>query len=204
MSHKAQQDFVNSMAKVFPEFFEWVSVLEIGSLDINGSIRDYFKNSSYLGIDLGPGPGVDEIARGENLLYESRSFDVTISVECFEHNPEWEKTFLNMVRMSRGMVIFTCASDGRPEHGTERTTPNDSPYTAQSQYYRNLSEKDFKDLPLSNYFLAYAFSSNTDAHDLYFWGIVKDYHFGQRNKLSIQGSPKILDLISRCLLSECE
>jgi len=31
----------------------------------------------------------------------ANSFDCTISVECFEHNPFWLETFVNMLRMTR-------------------------------------------------------------------------------------------------------
>ena len=39
-------------------------VLEIGSLDINGSVRPLFEDAEYyLGIDMQEGPGVDLVAK---------------------------------------------------------------------------------------------------------------------------------------------
>jgi hypothetical protein len=54
-----------------PEVFRWVEgvvahekprapVLEVGALDVNGSIRPLFPEP-YVGLDLQPGPGVDEV-----------------------------------------------------------------------------------------------------------------------------------------------
>ena len=47
-----------------------------------------------------------------------------------------------------GLLIFTCASTGRPEHGTRKSSPHSSPATVEiegwADYYRNLTENDFK------------------------------------------------------------
>ena len=62
-------------------------VLEIGSADINGSIRSFFPGSDYTGVDLSAGPGVDVVASGHELALPDRDVDLAISCECFEHNP---------------------------------------------------------------------------------------------------------------------
>jgi SAM-dependent methyltransferase len=146
VSHSWQLDFVGAIKQSYPEFFTNAKVLEVGSLDINGSIRPFFENCDYLGVDLGEGRGVDMVAKGEELDFPDGAFDTTASCECFEHNEKWSQTFQNMVRMTRpgGLVFFTCATTGRPEHGTRRTTPQDAPFCGD--YYRNLVAEDFWDL----------------------------------------------------------
>jgi hypothetical protein len=101
VSHPWQLDFVASVKDKHPEFFSNTKVLEVGSLDINGSIRMFFSDCDYTGVDLGPGRGVDLIGKGEELPCPDGSFDVTASCECFEHNEKWVDTFTNMVRMTR-------------------------------------------------------------------------------------------------------
>ena len=59
MSHKEQLKFIGTMKQSFPERFTGGRVLEIGSLDINGSTRSFFSDGDYLGIDVAPGAGVD-------------------------------------------------------------------------------------------------------------------------------------------------
>lgn len=171
MSHQSQLDFVASVKARFPKYFEDKRVLEIGSLDINGSVRQFFSNCTYIGVDLGEGKGVDLVSKGEDLIFPKDSFDVSISCECFEHNPEWVKTFDNMVRMTDGLVIMTCATTGRPEHGTSRTSRADAPFCGD--YYRNLTEHDIKSSCNLNKFVEYGFSTNDSPADLYFWGITK-------------------------------
>ena len=175
MSHFEQQVFVRLINLMFPRMFTGARVLEVGSLDINGSVRDLFTNCDYTGVDLCDGPGVDLVAQGQDLDFPTGHFDVTISAECFEHNPYWLATFVNMHRMTRneGLVVFTCATEGRPEHGTARTTPADSPFTLEWDYYRNLVESDFAALDLGLMFSTYDFDVNHVSHDLYFFGIVK-------------------------------
>jgi SAM-dependent methyltransferase len=176
MAHKAQLEFIERVRSYLPADFHSRRVLEVGSLDINGSIRSFFKNCEYIGIDVAPGPGVDAVCQGQDYAEPDGSFDVTISVEAMEHNPQWKETFQNMNRLTSpdGLVLMTCANLGRPEHGTKRATPKDSPLTLSIgwNYYRNLCAQDFEHaLPLRDWFRAYAFYSHHYTHDLYFVGL---------------------------------
>ena len=169
MSHQAQLDFVAIVRAMYPDYFVRKQVLEIGSLNINGSIRQFFEQCVYVGVDLGEGRDVDVVARGEDLTYADGSFDVVASCECFEHNPEWVATLNNMIRMSKGLVFFSCATTGRPEHGTPRTSPQDAPFCGE--YYRNLTEEDVRNAIDLSVFEDYQFLTNDKAFDLYFWGV---------------------------------
>jgi len=153
-----------------------LKVLEIGSFDVNGSIRKYFNKSNYVGIDLSSGPGVDIVCEGNKLDHPDQTYDVALSCECFEHNPYWAETFINMCRMTKdgGAVLFTCATTGRPEHGTTRTSANDSPGSQSVgwDYYKNLTENDFrKAFHFDELFESYLFLTNEQSFDLYFFGI---------------------------------
>ena len=174
MSHPAQNEYIRYIKNKFPEQFHKKQVLEVGSLNINGTVRDFFTECYYVGLDVAAGQGVDVVCEGQNYDAPSESFDVTISCECFEHNPEWVATFKNMHRMVKpgGLVIMTCATTGRPEHGTTRTTPQDSPLTVGLgwDYYRNLEEKDFrKEFHIEAMFRQFEFLSQ--GTDLYFYGV---------------------------------
>ena len=62
-------------------------VLEVGSLDINGSVRPLFENCNYTGIDLGEGRGVDVVAHVTDYhRLDDNEFDVVISTETLEHD----------------------------------------------------------------------------------------------------------------------
>jgi len=172
MAHQQQQDFLLLVKSKFPSFFAGSRVLEIGSLDINGSIRGHFNGGQYIGLDVGMGPGVDIVCQGQDYDAPDGSFDVVISCECFEHNPFWRETFENMLRLARpgGLVVMTCASTGRAEHGTRRTTPEDAPLI-EWDYYRNLEAKDFQtSIALSKFLTKARFFTDRSFCDLYFVG----------------------------------
>jgi SAM-dependent methyltransferase len=176
MAHFQQKKFVEEVRAHFPDFFGRSKVLEVGSWNVTGTVRDFFLSSDYLGVDVATGPCVDFVGSGETLDLPTGSFDVVISCECFEHNPFWLETFVNMARMLRpgGLFVFTCAGVGRGEHGTSRTSPSVS-LTASGQhrdYYRNLEKRDFEDrIDLKIHFAQYAFFDNRYSKDLYFVGV---------------------------------
>jgi len=123
MAHYQQLQFVQMAARHMAADWIGVRVLEIGSADVNGSIRPFFAGSDYTGVDLSAGPGVDVIGSGHELALPDQHVDLAISCESFEHNQLWGETFLNMRRMTAagGVVLITCASRGRAEHGTTRS-----------------------------------------------------------------------------------
>jgi len=182
MSHVQQIEYVNSIKSNYLNYFKNKKILEVGSLDINGSVRTFFENCDYTGLDVGEGKGVDMVCEGQTFQGESNSYDVVISCECFEHNPYWLETFENMYRMCKpdGLVIMTCATTGRKEHGTSRTSPRKSPLTVAKgwDYYKNLTEEDFRtNINFDETFSKYEFSNNTKSSDLYFFGIVNNLKY---------------------------
>lgn len=177
MAHKEQQDFCEYVKSLFPDRFSSKLVLDIGSLDINGSIKHLFTNCEYIGVDVGEGRNVDIISKG-HLYHSDRQFDVVSSTECFEHDEFYGLTIHNMYRLLKpgGLFFFTCASEGRPEHGTRNTTPENAPYIAElSDYYKNVTEKDIREIiNIDELFYKYEFQSrNYFPQDLYFWGLKK-------------------------------
>ena len=169
MSHPNQMSFVQSVRGCFPDSFTNKKVLEIGSLNINGSVRQFFNNCEYLGVDIGEGKDVDMVCKGHELPFFDPTFDTVISCECLEHDIDWIKTFDKMCELSKDLVIMTCATVGRPKHGTSDTNPDVSPFT--NNYYKNLEIKDFVDhFDFYTIFKHFGFAVNSDSQDLYFWG----------------------------------
>jgi hypothetical protein len=161
---------------MFPDMFRGTRVLEIGSLDVNGSVRQFFNDCQYTGVDVAPGPGVDVVGDGSDAVLTLNDWDVVCSCEMFEHNPRWSETWRNMVGWCRsgGLVFMSCATEGRPEHGTSRTTPADSPLTVARgwEHYRNLTEADFRGaVDVDKTFSRYRFYVHLGHKDLYFYGI---------------------------------
>lgn len=178
MAHPQQIRFIRFVKELLPDYFTDKTILEVGSLNINGSVREFFDECRYTGIDVAEGQGVDLVINGENYDGQANSMDVVISCECFEHNPEYAKTFINMIRVLKrnGLLIMTCATYGRKQHGTSQSSPSDSPLTVKKgqDYYRNLSAEDFNFINLNHFFVDYFFVVDHSSSDLYFLGLGKD------------------------------
>lgn len=171
MAHLNQVLFCIKVKSLFPAFFHEKTVLDVGSMDINGNNRYLFDACVYTGLDIMKGNNVDVIKPVHE--YETRKqFSTIISTEMLEHDINWAESLKAMTRLLKpgGFLLITCATTGRPEHGTKRTTPECSPAT--TDYYRNITEDDIRSIPgWLNQFLFYRFSVNPISHDLQFYGI---------------------------------
>jgi SAM-dependent methyltransferase len=117
---------------VYRSFHGWrnsrtnLDILEIGSLDINGSVRPIFEpfQTNYFGIDMQKGPGVDLVADAAHFVNEE-DYDVVVCAEVFEHTPDWKKIIANSYTNLRsgGLFIATMAGEGRPPHSAIDENP---------------------------------------------------------------------------------
>lgn len=179
--HEQARRFTLFIKENLQKFFYGGKVLDVGSGDINGNNRFLFDNSEYHGNDVFKANNVTIVCKTSALPFESETFDTIISTECFEHDPEYTDSFRKIVNMLKpgGLFIFTCASTGRPEHGTRRTSPQDSYGTignveGWTDYYKNLTVEDLDaSINIGQTFAQYGSYYNAYSHDLYFWGIKK-------------------------------
>lgn len=176
MAHASQKDFITACLSRHTQIADSSKrILEVGSQNINGAIRDYFPEAiekQWVGLDIGSGPGVDFTIPGELIQLSNGWADISFSTECFEHAKQWKEIFLNMIRVTRadGLVILTFAGDGRSAHGTIDSDLESSPFT--SDYYKNISLAAFASkFDLNMYFSRYAVEVSLDRGDTYFWGI---------------------------------
>lgn len=98
-------------------------VIEVGSYDVNGSVRPYVESlapASYLGVDIRQGPGVDLICPAELLAdrFGEESFDLVVSTELLEHVADWRIVITNVKRIVRagGLIVITTRSRGFELH----------------------------------------------------------------------------------------
>lgn len=108
---KAKKDFIKSPGKV----------LEIGSLDINGSVREYFTDAKeYTGIDMEAGFGVDKVLNAHDILkvWKPNTFDIILCLETLEHdNAFWETIeIIKKALKKTGFLIVSTPTFGFPLH----------------------------------------------------------------------------------------
>lgn len=122
MCHPACIEFV--AGQLLREDVAGARVLEVGSRDVNGSVRPVVEElgpESYLGVDIEAGAGVDEICNANQLVarYGPDSFDLVLSTELVEHVRDWRAAFGEMKRVLRpgGELLVTTRSRGFGVHG---------------------------------------------------------------------------------------
>lgn len=104
--------------KYCEENIENKKILDVGSYDMNGSMKPIFAKGHYIGTDMDAGPNVDVVSNAHNLPFETESFDIIISSSCFEHDDMFWMTFLEMSRIvKKGGYIYVQAPQNGPYHG---------------------------------------------------------------------------------------
>lgn len=94
------------------------SVVELGSLDVNGGVRHLVPHADWLGIDLVAGPGVDMVCDAHDIPLASSSADLVLYLECAEHDAEPNATMATIARILKpnGTALITTRSEGFPYH----------------------------------------------------------------------------------------
>lgn len=176
--HDEARRFTIFVKSMFLEFFINKKVLDVGSGDINGNNRFLFDRCEYEGNDVFAANNVTIVSKTSLLPFGPDTFDTIISTECFEHDPEYAASLQKIMSMLKpgGLFMFTCASTGRNEHGTRRTSPNESYGTignveGWTDYYKNLTFEDLANSIDITEFSQYDHYYNPSSKDLYFWGI---------------------------------
>lgn len=191
MSHPAQRKFCKQVKKLYPQHFKRVNVIDVGSLDINGNNRYLFSKSYYVGVDVVAGKNVDVVGPAHTVLHTLKPqlvkqhvwnpdlkriepgslFDTIISTEALEHDEHFCFTVYHSYTKLRpgGLLLITCAGDGRPEHGTAAHHPEASPGT--NDYYANVSNDVFSTMLPPSFFTVYHLAQV--GGDLQFYGIKK-------------------------------
>jgi SAM-dependent methyltransferase len=91
-------------------------VIEIGSQDVNGSLRDHCPRSTYyVGLDVMPAKGVDLVINPIHPLpLADEIADAVVTSSTFEHDPCFWDTFQELIRILRpgGLLYLNAPSNG--------------------------------------------------------------------------------------------
>lgn len=106
-----------------PKDVRYKTVLEVGSADVNGSVRpiiEALEPASYLGVDNAPGQRVDKVLDCGDLLatFGEGAFQVVVTTEMLEHVADWRRCVANLagVVAEGGLLVITTRSPGFPYH----------------------------------------------------------------------------------------
>lgn len=118
MRHQTSEFVQQFLEKHKPDF---KSVLEVGSLDVNGHIRGLFEGKAYVGLDMRDGPNVDVLLDAHKIKsqFEPEQFDMVICFDTLEHDNKFWVTLENMkwVLKKGGWLLLGVPSRTCPLHG---------------------------------------------------------------------------------------
>lgn len=94
-------------------------VIDVGSFDVNGSLRTVFPVT--VGVDMREGPGVDQVCDVVDLMttFGLESFDCVCSADALEHMVDWKMAMENMwgILKPNGILFLTMANPKKGRHG---------------------------------------------------------------------------------------
>lgn len=113
------------------------SVLEFGSRNVNGTVRDLCPAvHRYVGVDIAGGPGADVVADAAKVWVPGL-FDAVVCAEVFEHASDQECKGMSrnaaMHLKEGGVFITTMAGPTRPPHSAI-----DGGRLYAGEFYRNV------------------------------------------------------------------
>lgn len=114
-------------------------VIELGARNVNGGVRHLFPTATtYIGVDIGDGPGVDVVADAAEYV-SGVPADVIVSTEMLEHTPAGAQIIARCAENLRpgGVLIVTAAGPGRSAHSAVDGGP-----LREGEWYGNISEDD--------------------------------------------------------------
>lgn len=145
-----------------------LSVIEIGSRDINGSARAFFPNAKWIGLDLYHGTGVDIVVNAVDYSPQE-TVDLVVCCEVFEHTMHWGEIIKRVISWLSpgGRFIVTCAGPGRPVHSAIAGEKVLHP----GEHYENLAQDDLRAAMLLAGFDSVETSEDPIACDTYAIGV---------------------------------
>ncbi len=98
--HRNTFQLMKSFRASLPADLHGLKLLEVGSLDVNGSYRPLFPGIEYLGVDIVPGKCVDQVLEQPySYPCPDNYFDVIISGQALEHMRHPWKAVPEMARV---------------------------------------------------------------------------------------------------------
>jgi SAM-dependent methyltransferase len=160
--HDEAYKFVRSATGAFDTVGK--RVLEIGSYNVNGSVRELFKDASeYVGIDAREGRGVDLVCSA-SAFEATKPFDIVVTTEALEHSPRPADIIECAYRSLKegGILIITAAGPDRKPHGNDGGELANESYTPIDKEFLTGLLKDWSDVSIQ-----YGRSHNQARGDIY-------------------------------------
>ena len=113
--HPTAMQSATAFFQTYASEFVNPTIVEIGSQNVNGSIRDVAPPSNYVGLDFQEAKGVDIVLEDAYTFPLPDNYaDMIVTSSCFEHSEMFWLTFLEALRIlkPRGLFYINAPSTG--------------------------------------------------------------------------------------------
>ena len=118
--HEAARSYIQKAVAEHVGNTQGLAVLEFGSYNVNGTVRDYFHGADFCGVDIRDGRGVDIVCDAAEFDGQGR-YDVVVSAETLEHAERPQEIIQRAWDSLKpgGILILTAASPERTPHNSD-------------------------------------------------------------------------------------
>lgn len=107
--------------------YDWSKayLLELGSLNVNGTARDHLHVKHWVGIDKIAGVDVDVVCAAIETRFPRAGFDIVLCTSMLEHDPTWRASLnwnLQWLRTG-GYLLLSWGAEGNTHHEPEPWAP---------------------------------------------------------------------------------
>lgn len=122
--HQGTRDWLDDLQRRYG-FAGGESLLELGSLNVNGTARDHLNIKNWIGVDRVAGPGVDVVVDARHTVFRPRQFDVLLSSSQIEHDADWRDSLTHNLQWlnSGGLFLLSWGAEGNLHHAPEPWRP---------------------------------------------------------------------------------
>lgn len=140
------------------------AVLNVGGRLVNDPIDQLLPNATWTVVDVKAAPDVTVVADAATWQPD-RPYDVVTCTEVFEHTASWREIVATCAAALTcdGHLFVTCASDGRPPHGSEGTE-----VVPPGEHYANVDVSELRD-ELRQHFINVCVVYRFPPGDAYAW-----------------------------------
>lgn len=107
----AVRQYVSTVVERHPQTGK--AVIELGSCDVNGNVRDLFSSAAnYIGIDQREGPNVDHVCNAHDADTLGQAVDTVLCLEMLEHDTDPLATMAAAFTVLVHGGLFICTTRG--------------------------------------------------------------------------------------------
>lgn len=140
MRHQTKT-FIEELLKAHGPF---TRVLDVGSLDVNGHLRKFFPDSTYVGVDMRDGENVDVVCNGHDLVtrFGEASFDLVLCFDTLEHDDRFWQTWEQCRAVCKvgGFVALGVPGRNHPQHDHPRDYWRFMPHAFEDYFLQGLDD----------------------------------------------------------------